>query len=409
MNSFAKRLTKEYYHWQLLGGEARKLLISFSLYELVLPLIFVFVNAFLLRQGQGYYVVAIYNFGWYLSTPMAFYFNSFLLQFFSLKKLYWLGAVGQGAVMTSLFFWPLSGVSAVFLFGLVQGVFVGLYWSNRNFMSLTETHDEQRGYFTGLEMLFGVMAGVLTPLFIGAVLWAWTTLTFSAEQGYQFLGVLSVILLIVSGAVLQRVRIKNPKKFRWLGWHVSHNWQLNRVMEMSYGFQNGLTMILPSLITFALIGTESSLSAVQSSAALVEASVIYILARKTTINHRMKLILSSVLLLGYLAVVFALFFHRVAGIQYLLFLSLATHLAWMARNPITMKIIDDEDGGDPANNYVYVCDRELFLNVGRLIGLGFFFMFLTYFSQAMALRLIVLIGAGLQLVVYWAARRVRRS
>jgi MFS transporter, YQGE family, putative transporter len=409
MNFFANRLTREYSHWQLLGSEARKLLVSFSLYELVLPLIFVFVNAFLLRQGEGFEMVAIYNLGWFLSTPAGFYLNGYLLRFFSLKKLYWVGAVGQGLVMTSLFFWPVAGWGAVFLFGLAQGLCLGIYWANRNFMSLTETHDEQRGYFTGLEMLFGVVAGVLTPLAIGGILWGWTRFHFSVEQGYQFLGLISVFVLFASGFVMRKIRVKNPQKFHWLGWRVSRNWQLNRIIEVSYGVQNGLSVMLPSLIAFTLIGAEGSLSVLQSSAALIEASVIYIVARKTTIRHRLKLIFSSVALFWFLSLAFAIFFNKLAGIQYLLFLSLATHLAWIARNPITMKIIDDEDEGNPANNYVYVCDRELFLNVGRLIGLGFFFGFLTYFSQATALRFIVLIGAGLQLVVYWAARRVRRS
>lgn len=392
---------KEVRHFRALSDSAQNVLVSYAIYEFVYPLIVVFVNAFILRQTNDFLAVALYNLGTFLSLPAAFYLNGLVLRKVHLNWPYLIGVVGQGLVACLVFFVSFHSLPALFAFGVLQGVPMGLFWANRNFISLDITHDENRNYFTGLEVILSTIAATTTPFVVGWVLELGGRFgLFAIDRGYRALGVVSLFLLFWAGKKITTSQLDQPK-FRklWVG-KASSLWNTARLVELARGIQNGLDLFIIPLVIFNFLGKEGSLGTMQSIAAIVGVVILYSLARFLKPAKRLITLRLDILALVCLALIFALGFSPLTALIYVIFAAAISHISWMASNPISMKTIDQEDGGDNTDNYAYVCDREMFLNIGRFIGVVIFLALISLTSQQVGLRFMPVIAALSQVIFY---------
>lgn len=404
------------HEWQLisrLSPVARALLWSTLLYDSVYPLLFVFINAFILRQTQDIVAVALYNAGSFVTLPLTFWANGKLIHPIGLRRLFQVGLVSQGIVVLLLFFIQFSGWAGLFLFGLLQGVAMGFYWANRNFLTLEATTDENRIYYTGLETVITTVCGVVVPLLVGvAIEWGDRAAWYSAITAYKVLGVGALGCLFGASTPFARLTLNHPRSRQVWVTHPSKLWQINRWQEAGTGFYTGIGYFLPTLLIFALLGREATLGTLQSSSALLGALFIYVVSRLSKPRHRVGniwLVVGALLLIaGWASATFSVW----AVTAYILFAGLAYHLIWLNSNPLSMRVIDLEEEGSSLNNYAYVCDRELFLNLGRLAGVVGFFGLITIVPAA-ALRLAPLMTAGgmvgVGITAWLLTRRLRSS
>jgi hypothetical protein len=94
------------------------------------------------------------------------------------------------------------------------------------------------------------------------------------------------------------------------------------------------------------------------------------------------------------------FFSKATALLLLLSWQPLIQLAWPLQQAIVMKTIDMEEDGNSENNYAYVTDEEMFLNVGRVAGVGLFFLLTYLVSSVGALRFAPMIVTLLQLGVW---------
>ncbi len=397
-------------HFNALSVTAQQVLKSFAVFELMYPLIFIFVNAFILRQTQNFAAVAMYNLGTFVMLPCSFYLNGYLLRRFPITTLYTIGLIGQGVMTCLVFFYPFQSLASLLIFGLLQGLPMGVYWANRNFISLEFTDDGNRAYFTGLEMVLTTLAGITTPVIVGWIIRLGDFVHFyTADQAYKVLGVLSVGILFYGGKVLRDINLKQPQCTKlWLG-KASSVWKTARVLEVFRGIENGINLFLVPLVIFAFLGKEGSLGTLQSLAAALEVIIMYVLAKYLVPPKRLQTLFKSILLMIGLGVVFMIGFSPLGALIYVILIRTVLHTNWVSSNPMTMKVIDEEEGGDPTNNYVYVCDRETFLNVGRVLGVIVFFGLMSGFSSLVALRFIPVFVAVMQVGLYICAQRLAKG
>ncbi|HEX7017666.1 MAG TPA: MFS transporter [Patescibacteria group bacterium] len=402
-----RRYHLEKSHFQKLSLAAQKLLVSVTIYDFAYPLIFTFINAFIFRQTNDVTAVALYNLATFITLPFAFWSNGLLLKKFPIHYVLSGGLIGQGFVASMVFFFPFNTLTSLVIFGGLQGFPLGYYWANRNFITLAVTKDENRNYFTGLEAMIGMLTGIITPFLLGLIIRAGEyTSTYEAEPAYRVLSIVALVLLAFGGWVFLSAPVQNPNFKKLFIFGATSKWSYARLQEICIGYNTGMSFFLPALITFTLIGKEGSLGAIQSGAALVTASTMYGIARKAKPHHRLLLIKIAILLLLSISSLFLLFFNQVTAILYLLLVSFTAHLIWISANPITLRVIDEEESGDATNNYAYVCDRELYLNIGRIAGV-FSFLALTYhFSDLVALRFIPVLMGLFQVGVWWTARQL---
>lgn len=393
-----KRLGAELAHFKTLSTVAQQLLISSTIYELAYPILFTFLSAFLFRSTGGFLASALFNIGLMIGIPAGFYLNGLLLAYCNSKWLFLVGLLGQGLVASTVFFLPSVTPIIIFIIGFLQGLPMGLYFGNRNFITLEVTQDGDRSYYTGLEQIVGNIAGVISPVITG---WAivfgaqWSRL--SLQQTYQLLAAIATLGLIVGGRTFFSAEVNNPTFTKlWLG-KLQSAWSKGRLREVLYGMSNGIKIVtFPLLVLFA-VGKEGALGTMQSLAAIVASGVLYVLARKIKVENRKMLMWVCVLINILCVLPLFLTFSLPSIILFLLAAPTVQQLFWVAFHPYQLQIIDGEDNGSPANNYAYIADRELHLNIGRVLAIILFLVLFQMTSNEYALRLAPLIIALLQL------------
>jgi YQGE family putative transporter len=209
--------------------------------------------------------------------------------------------------------------------------------------------------------------------------------------------VLSLIVLFWGGAQIADVEFTQPKLAKLRVQRPSLTWLSARMVEVFRGVQSSVYIFFTPLATFVFFGQEESLGTLQSVAAVVGAVIIYFLARQLRPAKRLRTLQYSVLVLVMLSVLFVVQFSVLTALAYLLFMSTLYKIQWITSNPITMRVIDEEEDGDPTNNYAYVCDREIYLNVGRVLGVVMFLGVVMWQTQVVALRLLPIFAAVMQI------------
>lgn len=370
---------------------------------------FVFVNAFILRQTASAVAVAWYNLGLFITIPIAFLLNGILMKYKTIQFWHWVGLIGQALTALALLWWKVTGIGEIFLFGLLQGIPMGLYWSNRNFLILDTTDDANRTYYVGLEMVITTLASVVMPVIVGFVIKSSeVTNLYTVNQAYLSMGIVALVLTTYGGWRLAGLTIKQPRPKALILRNISPSWWLVRLSEVLYGVQNGFDLFVVPIIVFTFLGKEGTLGLAQSAAALISSVGLYILARKIRPNQRVTVLFRSIVGLTVLTLVFVGVFQREVAFIYIVLISTFAHLNWLARNPIANKAIEDQEGGDSTNNYAYVCDREILLNTGRIIGVMLFFGLNWSLGEQTALRLALLVAVGCQLALVVTVKKLTK-
>ncbi|HZK64071.1 MAG TPA: hypothetical protein VFC34_08005, partial [Puia sp.] len=86
-----KRLKLEVDHFNNQPHNFRILMLTNMVYAIVLPMIDIFVAAYVMRSSNDPSKVVIYQLTIYTGIPLTFLLNGFLLKHFNIKKLYSVG------------------------------------------------------------------------------------------------------------------------------------------------------------------------------------------------------------------------------------------------------------------------------------------------------------------------------
>ena len=148
------KLRKEVAHFKSQEHNFRILVLTNLVYALVLPVIDIFVAAYVMRNSNDPTKVVIYQLTIYTGIPVTFLLNGYLLKHFNIRKLYSAGMMLSAIsmmVMMSLKSLDLTGIG---LAGIIMGMSFGFYWANRDYLALAITNDINRNYYYGLETFF---------------------------------------------------------------------------------------------------------------------------------------------------------------------------------------------------------------------------------------------------------------
>src|SRR6267154_3742028 len=210
-----KKFLHEYRHFLSYPHNMRILLLTNLVYALALPVIDIFVAAYVMHNSQDVKMVVIYQLSVYTGIPFTFFINGFLLQRINIKRLYSAGMLLSGvsmAVMMSLGTLSMTGVGVA---GLMMGMSFGLFWANRDFLALSTTNDSNRNYYYGVETFFYTNTYVIVPAIVGSFiagvgLRGW----FGGDRNtaYQIVTGAVFLMTIFSSIVVHRGRFENPPK-----------------------------------------------------------------------------------------------------------------------------------------------------------------------------------------------------
>jgi MFS transporter, YQGE family, putative transporter len=210
-----QKILDEYRHFLRYPRDMRILLITNLLYALVLPVIDIFVAAYVMRNSQDPKLVVTYQLAVYTGIPFTFFLNGFLLQHVQIKRLYSAGMMLSGvamAIMMSLGKLSLAGIGVA---GVLMGMAFGLFWANRDFLALSSTSDATRNYYYGLETFFYTNTYIVVPVIIGWLIastgkYGW----FGGDRiiAYQIVTGIVFLLTVIASVICHRGNFPNPPR-----------------------------------------------------------------------------------------------------------------------------------------------------------------------------------------------------
>jgi YQGE family putative transporter len=391
LDLISQRFALELSHYRRLSDDVRRLLISYYLYLVTYPLLALFTNAYLWRTGESLNLLVMYNVFYCAALPLGFYLNGWLLRRFHTLKLYAVGAILQGLVAVFIVVLP-SGMTSILIgYGLLAGLGAGLYWANKNYLSLRLTKGSNRLYYNSLESAGDMLINMVVPALAGLfIIFGEKVGWYVPETAYKWLMGFALVLVSISGYVVQSSKIQDLDYEPMLVKKPSRTWQLIRIYNILGNIVIGAEFVIPSVLILVLVGKEGTLGIVSSLTAVLSAVLLYVVGRIGNISTIWKVVgLASVIYLTG-TIILAYFFSPTAVLIYMIASTIGWAFRWSPSYTIVMEIMDQEDHGK--GQYAYVCDNEITFNIGRTLGLGLIFI-LTGVDQMLALRFVpVLIG-----------------
>lgn len=381
----------------------RVLLITNLIYAFVMPIIEIFIGAYVMRNSNDVKMVIAYQLAVYTGIPFTFLINGWLLQRVNIERLYSLGMLLSGVSMVWMMSLNTLNLFGLAIAGLLMGMSFGLYWSNRDFLALSSTNDTNRNYYYGLENFFATNIGIIIPISVGAFISSFGT---AADHAYQIITVGVFVLTILASVMLHQGRFENPPRTRFVYFRYHWLWNRMQLLAVLKGMGQGYIVTAPAMLVMTLVGKEGSLGTLQTVGAVLSAILLYILGRTTLPRHRIYIFAVGLSLFALGAIPNALIYNRLGVLVFMFCLVIGRPLQDVAYFTIQMLVIDTVSAIEKRNKYAYIFNQEFGFYIGRFTGCGLFLLLAFHVSNTFALRYALLVVGSVQLLSIFIARQL---
>jgi len=407
-----KKLVNEYRVFYTYPKGMRILLITNLIYSLVLPIIEMFIGAYIMRNSHEAKLVVIFQLALYSGIPLTFAINGFLLRKIKIAWLYSFGMLLSGVSMSAMMMLHELDATGIGIAGLIMGLSYGFFWANRDFLALETTNDNNRNYYYGLESFFYTLTGVIVPYVVGVFIGATDKHHWfggNINVAYQIVTMMVFLLTIISSIVVHRGEFVNPKQERFLYFRFHILWKKMLGLATLKGLAQGYIVTAPAMLIMKLVGNEDVLGTVQAIGAIFSAIVLYFIGRMAKPKHRIYIFSFGLVLFATGSFINAGLYSSLGVILFMLCLVMARPLLDVAYFPIQLKVIDTVAAIEKRNQFTYILNHELGLYLGRLIGCGLFILMASYIGEDFALKYALVIIGLLQLLSIFVAKNIINS
>lgn len=405
------KLKKEYLFFKQQEPNMRTLLKTNLLYALVLPVVEIFVGAYVMRNTSDPTSVAFYQLFMYIGIITTSFVNGFLLRHVKVKVLYAAGIFVSGLSMFAMMLIKSLGFIELGVAGFTMGAASGFFWTNRYLLTLNNTTDSNRNYFFGLESFFFSIASITVPLIIGAFI--------SQMDGKEVFGYLvnintayhmvtmgAIVLTIIAVIVLWKGDFTNPVEKNFIYFRFCRLWKKMLLLSSLKGMVQGFLVTAPAILVLKLVGDEGALGLIQGISGALTAILVYVLGRVAKPKHRITIFAVGVLIFFSGTLFNGILFSAIGVIVFVLCKVIFQPLYDLAYFPIMMQTIDAVVKLEKRNEYTYILSHEFGLFIGRATGLILFIVLAYFISQDFALKYALIIVGGLQLLSYPLAKNI---
>lgn len=409
MEKFTEFLKKEVDSYRKLSHNARMVLWANFMDALTAPIGGLFINAFLFRETGDVLVIALYNLGCYSVLPLGFYINAVLMKKFKETNLYVFAFILFVVVL--FFIIRISDINyfIITIYGMLVGISAGIYWGNRNLLTLKTTTDENRHYFLSIESSLSTIANIIVPVLFGFFISVgFKSNWYSIDFAYSTIPYLTLLGGIFAWFFLKNTNIEDfePRNIRFV--KGTPSWNRVRFFEFIRGLENGVFTIVPSLLILSILGKEDVLGGITSFSTLISVVVIYFVGKNLSSRKRFPMLL-RISLFNLLGVVFlSVVFNRIGVIFFIILNSIIGSLISIINSSIIYKA-NEISKNDEASSYALLCDTEIFLDGGRNVSIFIFILINLIFPGDTALRFILIIASLVGLVKLFPARAITKG
>ncbi len=400
-----KKLTTEIGHFKSQSHNFRILVLTNLVYAIVQPVIDIFVAAYIMRNSSDTSKVVIYQLAIYTGIPLTFLVNGFLLKYINIRVLYSIGMMLSGVSMIIMMSLKTLDLTGIGIAGITMGLSFGLYWSNRDYLAVSITNDNNRNYYYGLETFFYTIIAICIPAAIG---WFIQSKTGETEKHNAYVIITGVVFVItmVASAVCFRGKFENPVQKKYIFFKFHPLWYKLLSLATFKGLAQGFLVTAPAMLIFKILGEEGALGNAQSIGAVLAAIIIYFIGRFSKPSDRIKTFSVGLILFALGACLNGAMFNQTSVIVFLLLLLIAKPLMDLAYFPIQLRVIDIVSHIEKRGEFTYILNHEAGLYLGRLLGAGTFLGLYFYISEDVALRYAVAIIAVLQLCSIFISKNI---
>ena len=136
------KFLNEFQYFRRQPHNMKVLLITNLCFAFVLPVIEIFVGAYIMRNTNNPSFVAVYQLAQYTGIVLSSLINGFLLKRINVRTLYMFGILVSGISLLVMMTVQAVGLWELVLSGLLLGVSVGFFWTNRYLLALNSTTDD---------------------------------------------------------------------------------------------------------------------------------------------------------------------------------------------------------------------------------------------------------------------------
>ena len=406
---------KEFKYFASQPLNIRTLLITNMLFAMVLPLVNIFAGAYVLRAtGNDTTILIGFQLCMYIGIVLSALGNGLLMKWFKAATLYAFGILISSVSLIVLMFLKNPSNAVIFTAGGFIGLSTGFFWTNRYLLTLYSTDDDNRNYFFGLESLFFTVWNIVIPLFAGVVIkftdgrtLAGHTLT--ADNGYQLLTILALIISVCACFVLARGQFKSPQSKNYFHVRFHILWKKMLALAGLKGMVQGFIVTIPTILIFKFIGDEGSLGLIQGLSGALTAIVVYILGRVAKPHHRMAIFGTGLMIFFIGTLANCVLFSAAGALTFIICNVMFQPLHDLAYFPTMMKTIDAVKVLENREEYTYIMSHEVGLFFARALGMILFIVIATVSGSEgadIALRYAVLIVGGVQLLSLPLAKNI---
>ncbi len=407
-----RRLVEEYRHFLSRPRDMRVLLMTNLIYALVLPVIDVFVGAYIMRNTEDPRQLMQYQMAVYAGIPLTFLINGFLLRHIHIKRLYSMGMLLSGLAMAVMM--SSGGLEQRYVAwaGLLMGMSFGFFWANRDLLAIRTTTDDDRNYYYGLETFFYTNTYVFIPLAIGWFIDGTTRHGWMGgvpNRAYQVVTGVVFLLTIASSVVVHLGRFPSPTRTRFLYLRFHKLWYRMQLLAVLKGLMQGYIVTAPAMLVMQLVGKEGALGTLQAVGGVASAFLLYLIGRTTGPSQRIGIFSVGLVLFVLGGLANAALYNQAGVFLFMACLLMARPLHDIAYFPIQMKVIDTVSAIEGRSKFAYIFHQEFGFFVGRLGGCGLFLLLARVWGGEFALRYAILFVALVQLLSIPVARYVLRG
>jgi MFS transporter, YQGE family, putative transporter len=400
-----KKLQSEIDHFRSQPHNFQILILTNLVYAFVLPVIDIFVAAYVMRNSNDPTKVVIYQLTIYTGIPLTFLLNGFLLKHINIRKLYSAGMMLSAVSMMIMMSLKQLDVTGIAMAGLTMGLSFGFYWANRDYLALNITNDTNRNYYYGLETFFYTIIAVVIPITIG---WFIESKGGDAQVHIAYKVITGVVFLItiVASFVCHRGTFTNPEQKKYVFFKFHPLWYKLLTLALLKGLAQGFLVTAPAMLIMLLLGKEGALGTAQSVGAIIAAVIMYVLGRISKPSDRIKIFAAGLSLFALGAIFNGVLFNKTGVIIFILLLLIAKPLMDLAYFPIQFRVIDIVSKIEKRSEFAYILNHEAGLYAGRFLGAGTFLLLAYTISTEVALRYAIVIIAVLQLTSVFVAKKI---
>lgn len=373
------KLKNEIKHFNSFPRNMRFLLITSSMYALVLPVIELFVGAYIVSPPDGSAALTelqkhdkinlylFYQFALYLGIPICFVLNGYLLRKVKVTYLYSLGLLLSGVSMIFMMSLKDLNIYGVVMAGLIMGASYGFYWSNRDFISLEVTNDQNRNYYFSIDTIFYTLSWIMVPVIVGYIISNGPlSHLYSSKSAYIGITIVVFIITILASININRENYKNPEHSQLIFFKYNKLWKKMILFSITKGIMQGAIMIFPILLILSIIGGVNMLGIIVSGGQILSAIVLYLIGRLAKPKHRLIIYIISITFFVTAILIHATFYSVIGVIFYNILQYMAKPLHDVSYFPTEFRVIDIVSKQENRSEYSYIINHEFTLFIGRI-------------------------------------------